>query len=319
MRLIVLGAGGFVGRRIVGQAAARFGAEAVIAGVRRPTGGEIFPAGVAQRVFDGEVADSVCHACEDATHIVNCVMGSRRAMVESCHGAVQAIAGDASRKLVHFSSIAVFGDRRGVVAEADTPGPPIDAYAAAKIEAERIVRAAPSDHWTILRPGLVHGPGSELWTRRIARLVGSGRLGPLGPLGEGICNLVAADDVVAAALAACGSAEADGRAIALVADDPPSWNRYLEDMAEALGLLPRPISPARLRAERYLAYPLTLMERLRLPAPAAVTPGLFRLFGQNVRFASSAVPTLLPAWRDYPTALAEGARWTMEGDRFRTD
>lgn len=302
-RIVVLGASGLVGREIVRQAAALRGGGAVIAAVRRRN--EAFPPEVEQRLFDAEDAASVPAICSDARHVINCIMGSHAAMIESCRGAIEAMAGWPNRRLVHFSSIAVFGDAEGTVAEDTPPGPPADGYAATKIETERMLTAAQDVSWTILRPGLIHGPGSVLWTTRIARLVAAGRLGPMGALSEAPCNLVAVSDVAATALAACDAPGAAGRAITLVAAEPPSWNTYLHDMARALGVPSRPLSPARLVAERALAYPLTVLERLRLPAPEAITPGLARLFGQQVRFESSAVPLLLPAWRDYDDALAE--------------
>lgn len=312
MRLIVLGASGFIGREIVVRAAALHGPATVIAAVRRPRDAGFFPAGVEQRAFDAEDGDSVPRIGEDAGHVVNCVMGSERAMIESCRGAIRAVAGQPGRRLIHFSSIAVFGDARGAVAENAPPGRPADGYAAAKIEAERMLVEAQAVDWTILRPGLVHGRGSMLWTWRIARLVAARRLGPLGPRGTGPCNLVAVGDVASGALAACSDGQVGRRAFALVADDPPSWNEYLTDMAHALGISPRPLSPARLGIERALAFPFTALKRLGLPAPEALTPGLVRLFDQQVRFASSAVPLLLPAWQDYETVLADGARWVAE-------
>lgn len=314
-RLIVLGASGFIGRAIVAEAAARHGPAAVIAAVRRPRGPSFFPAGVEQRSFDAERADSIARFSGDAGHIVNCVMGSAQAMVESCRGAIAALGDQPGRRLVHFSSIAVFGDAHGEVGEDARPGPAVDGYAAAKIEAERMLAKAHDVNWTILRPGLVHGRGSTLWTDRIARLVAARRLGPMGARGIGTCNLVPIGDVAAAALAACDAEATRGRACHLVAADPPTWNGYLADMAAALGIPARPLSPARLAAERVLAFPLTALGRAGLPAPDALSPGLARLFGQQVRFASSAVPLLLPRWRDYASVLADGARWASETRR----
>lgn len=311
MRLIVLGAGGFIGRQIVARAAALHGPAAVVAALRRHCPAALFPSGVEQRLFDAEQAASVQQVAGDADRLINCVMGSEQAMIESCRGALAAVAARPGSRLVHFSSIAVFGNAHGEVSEKAALGPAADAYAAAKIAAERLLAAAPPSGWTILRPGLVHGPGSTLWTLRIARLVAAGRLGPMGPRGAGTCNLVAVGDVAAAALAACNAPDAPGRAFNLVADDPPSWNAYLADMAAALGTASRELGGARLAAERVLAFPLTALRRFGLPAPEALTPGLVRLFGQQVRFASSAVPVLLPRWQDYASVLAEGARWAL--------
>ncbi len=67
------------------------------------------------------------------------------------------------------------------------------------------------------------------------------------------------------------------------------------------------------RAERLAAYPLyawaRVAPRLGLTAPAAITPGLARLFRQRIEYESSVVPALLPRWRDYTEGVEESARW----------
>jgi len=165
----------------------------------------------------------------------------------------------------------------------------------------------------ILRPGLVHGAGSALWTRRIGRLLASARLGPMGRAGEGACALVHVDDVADAAVSALTVPEAVGRAVTLVAGPATSWNAYLVDLASAMGAPIRPLSPFRFGLERALAYPIAglspIMRRFGMEPPEAVTPGLARLFGVDMRFETSAVGILLPAWRDYSASLRESAAW----------
>jgi len=165
----------------------------------------------------------------------------------------------------------------------------------------------------ILRPGLVHGPGSALWTLRIGRLLAAGRLGALGPMGEGICNLVDVEDVADAAAAACTTEAAGGRAFALVALPAPTWNTYFADLASAMGVPLRTISPLRLTMERAAAYPLTALRgpagRAGITVPEAITPGLARLFPVRSQFESSAPGILLPGWRDYRDSLRRSADW----------
>ena len=309
-RLLILGAAGFVGQRIVARTVARHGPQAVVAAVRKPAAAGTFPEGVTQRPYDAtqNIAPLVLET--GATHVVNCVMGSTDAMIQSTRQAVAAMAGNDVR-LVHFSSIAVFAGAQGVVQEGDRTFSPADSYGAAKVEAEQMVLSADPARWTILRPGLVHGPGSELWTRRIAGLIADGRLGPMGARGEGICPLVDVDDVAAAALAACETEAATGRALFLVAEDPPTWNRYITDMAAAMGVPARPLSLVRLMVERLKAYPQTFASRLGQDWGEAITPGLVRLFDQQTRFPSSAAPLLLSGWKDYADAVREGARWAV--------
>ncbi|WP_336966228.1 NAD-dependent epimerase/dehydratase family protein [Sphingobium aquiterrae] len=308
MRILVLGASGFVGRRIVAQMVARHGPQSVIAGVRRAGAA---PAGVEARVVDACNSGAVEAAARGTTHIVNCVMGSNRAIVASARTAIAAAERLELAGLVHFSSVAVYGDREGEIREDAPQGVGVDGYGAAKVEAEAILRASPYGRITILRPGLVHGPGSVLWTARIARLLMAGRLGDLGACGQGICNLVHVDDVAAFAIHCLG--EGQGGVYNLVAPEPPSWNGYLTDFARALGLPPRRISPARLRTERYAAYPLKIAEmlggRLGMVTPPPMTPGLTGLFNRRAHYVSDAAHAALPGWAGHATAIADSAAW----------
>lgn len=310
MRVLVLGAGGFIGRRIVAALQRTIGPANVVAGIRRS--GLNDPA-IEERFVDANDADSVRKASHGIDCIVNSVMGSEKAIVASAHNAAQMVRDGVVGRVVHLSSIAVHGARDGTIRESDSLGPPADGYAAAKIAAEARFTDLAGDNGVILRPGLVHGPGSTLWTLRVGRLLAAGRLGPLGAQGKGICNLVDVEDVAAAAAAACHVKEAGGRAFALVAAPAPDWNAYLMDLARALGVPVRPISPLRLTMERALAYPITALRgpaaRIGITLPDAVTPGLARLFPVRTRFESSAIGLLLPAWSDYAQSLRRSADW----------
>jgi nucleoside-diphosphate-sugar epimerase len=310
MKVLVLGANGFVGRRIVASLVERHGPDAVFAGVRRP--GAV-PTGVEARIVDACDPASVEAAAAGASHIVNAVMGSRRAIAESARSGLAVARKRDLAGLIHFSSIAVYGARTGRIDEDAPQGEGVDAYGAAKVAAERLLAAGDYRRVSVLRPGLVHGPGSALWTERIGRLLMAGRLGHLGAAGEGTCPLVHVDDVAAFVTALLAAGEAGHRAFNLVAPDPPSWNDYLTRFGQALGTPVRRISPAGLRAERIAAYPLRVAEhvggRLGIAVPPPITPGLARLFDRRADYVSDAAHALLPRWRDLGAALAQDAAW----------
>lgn len=311
MRILILGGGGFIGKRITVAAVRAHGAGAVVAGVRRAGSGTAV--GVEERLVDAEDEASVRAATAGVTHVINSVMGSHGAIVESAGHVAGLVADGRIEGAVHLSSIAVYGIRSGIVREDDPLGPPADGYAVAKIEAETLFASRARRRGVILRPGLVHGPGSVLWTRRIGRLLAAGRLGPMGPMGEGACALVHVDDVADAAISALTTSGAGGRSFTLVAQPAPTWNAYFTDLASAMDVPVRPLSPVRLGLERTLAYPLAtlspIMRRLHMAPPEAITPGLARLFGVDMRFGTSAVGTLLPGWRDYSASLRDSAAW----------
>jgi uncharacterized protein YbjT (DUF2867 family) len=199
MRVLIVGASGLVGRELVGMLSKKTGGQPVAA-VRRPDA-SYAAAGIETRICDAVSAPSVEQAIAGTSHVVNCVLGPADTMLAATRNVAEASLRHGVARVVHFSSIAVFGTRSGEVGEDAPQGEGADWYGRAKIECETIVRDAGRRGLSsvILRPACVYGPGSDLWTGRIGRLLAARRLGDLGPGGEGTCNLVHVRDVAAAA------------------------------------------------------------------------------------------------------------------------
>jgi nucleoside-diphosphate-sugar epimerase len=215
-------------------------------------------------------------------------------------------------RVVHLSSMTVYGSNCGEVAE-DTPlRPDAGAYGAAQVAAESEANRYPRS--VILRPGCEYGPGCPQWSERIARLLCSHRLGDLGAAGDGVCNLVFVDDLVGAILTALRAPGIDGQCFNLAMRSPPTWNDYLVLFARALGAVPvSRVSGRRLRMEAGLmAPPLKLLEfaarRLRGESRAvapAITRSLVNLCRQDITLNSEKAERLLDvSW----TPLREGLR-----------
>lgn len=285
-RIVVLGAAGFVGRRVV-EALAALADTTVVAAVHRAAPPTQAPEWVR---LDAADAPALSHALERADAVVNAIAGSAATIVATAR-ALCAVVGRAARppRVIHLSSMAVYGSVTGTVDEWAPLLGDGGAYAAAKVDAERLV--ARCGDVVVLRPGCIYGPGSVQWSERIARWLAAGRVGDLGAAGDGTCNLVHVDDVVAAILAALRQARGDGRTFNLGCPAPPTWNEYFVQFARALGAVPvRRITARQLALEtRLWAAPLKLAElaaragraRWRLPAP--MPPSLLRAWRQEIR------------------------------------
>jgi len=255
IRVLVLGAGGFIGRRIVAALAAGDWAQPVAAGrhsTSLPAG-----AGVEVQALDATDPERLAPALEGVGAVVNCVAGSAPNIVS----AAQVLFATAARRaapprIVHLSSLAVYGSARGEVDES-TPlsGGARDPYGAAKLAAEQLARTYPRA--VILRPGIVYGPASPWWSDRIARLLVARRLGDLGAAAQGVCNLVHVDDVAEAVVRSVRAADVEGQIFNLALPQPPTWNEYFRRYAQALGATPlRRISGTQLALELTLRGPL---------------------------------------------------------------
>lgn len=287
-RVLVLGAGGFIGGRTV-AALARTSDLRPIAAVRRgrPTSGP------ASLVCDATDRAALARALEGVEYAVNCVAGEDDTMVKATEALCDTARRSGLRRLVHLSSMAVYGEATGTVRETSAAVPPLSGYGRAKQVCEQVVRDFMGDGGdaVILRPGCVYGPGSEQWTGRIARLLQTRRLGDLGAAGDGVCNLTYIDDLVAAILSALRHDAASGEAFNIAMADPPDWNGYLVRFARMLGETPvRRLPDRQLTLECKLAAPALRLghigvriAHLPLRVPDAITPSLAKLFRQDIR------------------------------------
>lgn len=320
MKVIVLGGTGYIGTRLMEILTLTPWAEA--------TGASRTGPGMAQKGMDW-LAVNTCDAAaltrvlKGFDAVVNCVAGDRQSIANGARTLAEAAAAAGCPRIVHLSTMSVYGDLEGLVSEDMQPGPQLGWYGKAKREAENAMAgfAKAGGQVVMLRPGCVFGPGSELWVGRTARWLRSGRLGDLGVGGDGWSNLVHVDDICQAVLAALRLEIVAGTipVFNLAAPDSPRWNDYFIDLAVATGATPvRRISARQIRLDSLVAgAPLKIAERMlsrmgkrhvRIPDP--MPPGLTRLWGQHIRLDSGpATRSLHLAWTSYPDALRSSADW----------
>jgi len=316
-RILVLGATGFIGKRVLEALWSSDWALPIAASRRRMKhAGADRPEAVQ---LDATDAGQLRRAMEGVSGVVNCVLGDSRTIVEGAR-ALFSVAGGMPQppRIVHFSSLAIYGEAAGDVDESAAPVGRLSAYGAAKFETERLAAANPSV--VTLRPGIVYGPGGAQWSGRIAQLLYAHRLGDLGRGGDGYCNLVYIDDVAEAVLRALRLPNVESKAFNLSLPDPPTWNQYLGRYAAALGAVPvKRISQRRLRLEsKLMAPPQKIAEILagklsprlvaRLPQP--IPPSLVRLFQQEIRMKVGLAEQCLGLrWTPLEEGLSRTAAW----------
>jgi nucleoside-diphosphate-sugar epimerase len=307
MKILVLGGTGYIGARLVPQLARE--GHTAIAGSRR-------------NGCDTQDLASLQRALQDVDAVVNCVSGSADAIANGARVLAQAAQRAGRPRIVHLSTMSVYGALEGEVTEASPRDPSIGWYAKAKCEAEDII-ADYEGGAVMLRPGCVWGPGSELWVGRIGRLLRAHRLGDLGAAGDGWANLVAVDDVCAAVNASLHIAAAPGlpRVFNLAAPDSPRWNDYFVDLALAIGATPvRRLSARRVKLDaKLLGPPLKVLEIVAKRAgrgtrrlPDALPPNLIGVFGRHLHLRSELAQRELGIdWTPYERVLRESADWFL--------
>ncbi len=175
----VTGASGFVGRAVLGEMLARGWqvrgltrnasnsrdlSQAVGEAARRVAASRGLPGGggvewVAGDVCDAAVLDRLCKGADAVVHLVGIIREVRggdrpqtfeRMHVKATQAAIDAAKRAGIRRYVHMSALGVGPEGRS-------------AYQKTKWAAEQAVRRSGLD-WTIFRPSLIHGPGSEFIT-----------------------------------------------------------------------------------------------------------------------------------------------------------
>jgi nucleoside-diphosphate-sugar epimerase len=225
------------------------------------------------------------------------------------------------KRLVHVSSMTVYGNAIGLCDEARPVVGPVTKYAAAHIGAEAEARRF--EQAVILRPGCEYGPDCDAWSGRVAAWLTHRRIGDLGAGGDGYCNLVFIDDLAGAVLAAARTPAAAGRAFNVAMSGPPTWNEYLIRFSLALGATPvRRMTNRRWALEtRLLALPLKIAEMTlgRVPTiarilPPAIPPSFRRLCMQEICLDVSAAEKLFDL---QSKPLEEGLRIAAAAYRTR--
>jgi nucleoside-diphosphate-sugar epimerase len=317
MKVLVLGGSGYIGSRLCAMLAESGWATPVSASRHAVWDTQSLP-------LEATDADQLKRALRGMDAVVNCVAGSAQAIAQGARVLVQAANESGCRRIVHLSTMSVYGALEGEVREDAPRDANIGWYAKAKCEAEDAISAFALHGGSVvmLRPGCVWGPGSELWVGRIGRLLRAHRLGDLGAAGDGWSNLVALQDVCAAILASL-RLDVGGAPLIynLAAPDSPRWNGYFVDLALAIDATPvRRLSPRQLKLDAKLASPcLKLTEILlkkagratsRLPDP--LPPGLLGVFERHLHLRGErAQHELGLRWTPYDEVLPAAAAWFM--------
>jgi len=317
--VVVTGASGFVGSAVVRALLVRPGT-GVRAGSRR--GGAVAGApGVRLDVLD---AASLHAAMQGADAVVHCAVGDARTTVAGTQAVLDAAAKAGVRRVVHLSSIAVYGAATGRLDELAPMAPPGRgaSYAEWKVLAEQACSTA-EVAVVRLRPTIIYGPGSALWIESVARRIRSGRWGTFGVAGAGTCNPVHVDDVAQAAAAALDAPGAGGQAFNIDGGTPMTWNDWFSHVAAAIGAPPLPaLPPGTLRRRSLASLPFKAAARLLPPVRRALGGLLLAapagsevaLFARGATYPADRARAGLGWSPDVPLAdgLAASAAWLRD-------
>lgn len=244
-RVLVTGATGFIGGRLVERLAAECHADVHVlvrsyARVPRIARFQI-------TMHPGEVTqpDHVKTAMEGCDLVFHCAFGNagtpdqqRTATVGGTRSVMEAALAHKVKMLIHISTVSVYG--RTDDGDLDETAPRRksgEVYADSKVEAERLAFDYHRKHGlpvSIVQPTIVYGPFGGTWTVNPLSQLKSHRV-VLVNGGTGLCNAVYVDDVVDALLLASHRPEAIGQAFLISGAEPVSWKDFYAGYEHMLG------------------------------------------------------------------------------------
>jgi nucleoside-diphosphate-sugar epimerase len=249
-RVLITGATGFIGGRLAEIACDR--GDDVVAIVRNWSRAARL-ARLPVRMLGGDLldTDALTGAMKGCDVVFHCAVDNRatgdehiRAGVIAIENVMRAAHACGARRVVHLSSVAVYGLRPmpDAATEAGASGRDDDAYVRGKIEAERAALDLHRDlgvPLVILRPTIVYGPFGS-WTIDTVDRIRRGRQAIVDE-GVGVCNVLYVDNLVDAMFLAAEPVDAAGQVFHVSDARPVTWRRFVESHAVAASIDPTTI------------------------------------------------------------------------------
>jgi nucleoside-diphosphate-sugar epimerase len=242
MKVLITGATGFLGTRLVAAAQSR--GDSVRGLVRDlDRAADLRASGVETVQGDMLDTESLRRAVSDVDCIFHtaAVIGdwpdrdlSRRVNVEGTRTLVSLAIDAKVQRVVHFSSLAVYGNQHHRGTDESAPYRYGDIYTDAKIDSERAVfdlARSGGIEAVSLRPGFIYGPGDRTL---LPKLLEALRLRKFMFVGDGSkqMNCVYVDDVVQAAMLASRAPGNSGRAYNITDGQMPDLAEFIGFIAE---------------------------------------------------------------------------------------
>jgi nucleoside-diphosphate-sugar epimerase len=238
----------------------------------------------------------------------------RREIVEATANVLSACAAAGVGRVLHVSSINVYGHPRrrdGRFTEDEPLGQHLwlwDHYCRAKIQAERLCRQY-AGAWTVVRPSWTYGPRDRNTLPRVLRALDAGGLRVVGR-GDNLLNVVHAADVAEGAVLAASHPDAVGQAYNLGSEGEITQREFYDLLTAALGR-PRVTRRVPFRLAFWGGFASEALGRaLRRRGPPHLTRYAVALIGRSTRHSTEKARTQL-GWRQR-VGVREGIRRTLD-------
>jgi nucleoside-diphosphate-sugar epimerase len=241
----------------------------------------------------------------------------RRSVVDATRNLLDACVQAGVGRVLHVSSIIVYGHPRLDRREGEAPAGPFtedeplgrnlwwwDHYCRAKVKAEQLYRHYPGE-WTVVRPSWIYGPRDRNTLPRLLQALRAGSVALVGT-GDNLLNLLHAEDVADGAIRAAEHPGAVGRAYNLSCTGEITQRHFLKLLTDALGL-PPVTRRMQVRQAHLFGFLYELVGRaLKLSRPPRLTRYAVALMRRSTRYSVARARQEL-GWRPHVDPI-EGVR-----------
>jgi nucleoside-diphosphate-sugar epimerase len=246
-RVLVTGATGFIGGRLVERLIVEHGAEVRVLVRNLAAAARLarFPV----TVLRGDITSSpdlavAIQGCDAVFHCAYGTSGSQkhRAYInrEGTRRVLEASRAANVGRIVYLSTLMVYGQTTDGDLDETAPRRRFgNAYSDSKLEAEQIALTSGLPV-AVLQPTAVYGPYGGVWTESVIRALKAGRQILING-GDGLGNAVYVDDLVSAMLLAAVQDAAVGEAFLISGEEPVTWRELYGRFERMLGMEQRTV------------------------------------------------------------------------------
>ena len=222
-KIIIFGANGFVGSAVAEYINKNYNLKCIIR--NKNSCSFLSNLGIESTICNSLNYEETLNSIDESSTVINCINGDYNTLVTSTKNIALACIEKKAKKLIHLSSTDVYGNSKGLVDENSKMVGDRGVYSKAKIDSEKFLHDLKDKlQIIILRPGIIYGTGSSLWTNRIIeRKLNGFNLPHKAKLT--ICNLTYINDLVNSIMSACEYKKYN-ITCNIISDDLITWKEY---------------------------------------------------------------------------------------------